>query len=193
MLLKKHTLAAIKTGEITLVFRRWKRSTVKTGGTLKTAIGVLAIDRVVITNVKEITEGDARSAGYNSKAELLEEIDDRDGTLYRIELRYLGADPRIALRENDRLSKVDYESIFARLKRFDAFSRNGPWTQQVLLAIRQHPKRAAAELAAQTGFEKEWLKTNIRKLKNMGLTISHHPGYELSPRGKAFLDYIGKV
>ncbi|WP_294276703.1 hypothetical protein [uncultured Chryseobacterium sp.] len=38
-----------------------------------------------------------------------------------------------------------------------------------------------------TGFEKEWLKLNIRKLKNMGLTISHTVGYEISPLGSEYL------
>ncbi len=30
-------------------------------------------------------------------------------------------------------------------------------------------------------------KTNVRKLKALGLTISHDTGYELSPRGRASL------
>jgi hypothetical protein len=31
------------------------------------------------------------------------------------------------------------------------------------------------------------LKLDVRKLKNLGLTISLPTGYELSPRGRAFL------
>ena len=54
-------------------------------------------------------------------------------------------------------------------------------------AIAEHPHLAAAELAERTGFDKEWLKLQVRKLKNLGLTISHHPGYELSPRGRVVL------
>lgn len=46
MLLKNSILKRIKAGEITLAFRKWKRPTVKTGGTLRTSVGVLAIDRV---------------------------------------------------------------------------------------------------------------------------------------------------
>jgi len=38
------------------------------------------------------------------------------------------------------------------------------------------------------GLEKEVFKNDVRKLKRIGLTISHSPGYELSPRGKAYLD-----
>jgi hypothetical protein len=30
-------------------------------------------------------------------------------------------------------------------------------------------------------------KNDVRKLKSLGLTISHSPGYELSPRGHALL------
>ncbi|MEM7550324.1 MAG: hypothetical protein AAF363_11640 [Bacteroidota bacterium] len=36
--------------------------------------------------------------------------------------------------------------------------------------------------------EKEWLKLNIRKLKNLGLTISHNPRYEISPLGIAYIE-----
>jgi Mn-dependent DtxR family transcriptional regulator len=46
---------------------------------------------------------------------------------------------------------------------------------------------SAGYLAAKAGVEKEWLKINVRKLKNLGLTISHQSGYELSPRGQEFL------
>lgn len=45
----------------------------------------------------------------------------------------------------------------------------------------------AGELAAKIGVEKEWLKLNVRKLKNLGLTVSHQPGYELSLRGREYL------
>ena len=41
-----------------------------------------------------------------------------------------------------------------------------------------------------TGFEKEWLKLNIRKLKNLGLTISHNVGYRLSPLGEHFIEEL---
>ena len=33
-------------------------------------------------------------------------------------------------------------------------------------------------------------KANVRKLKNLGLTVSHHPGYTLSPRGETMLRHL---
>ena len=46
MLFRADDLAAIAAGEITLAFRRWKRPTVKSGGTLATRPGLLAIEAV---------------------------------------------------------------------------------------------------------------------------------------------------
>ena len=43
----------------------------------------------------------------------------------------------------------------------------------------------------QPGVELLPMKADIRKLKSLGLTISHDVGYELSPRGAAYLDHVG--
>lgn len=187
MLLKMAELQAIQSGRVTLVFRRWRRPSVRTGGTLTTAVGVLAIDRVDQIEAAQITEEDAVQAGQASAADLRAALAGREGYLYRIEVRYAGPDPRLRLRQEDELDPAALEKLTSKLARLDAASRVGPWTQTVLEAIARQPKVAAAVLAESTGFEKDWLKINVRKLKNLGLTISHHPGYELSPRGQALL------
>ena len=76
-----------------------------------------------------------------------------------------------------------------RLARYDAASRSGPWTRQVLSLIAEQPGVPAADLAVALQVDKQWLKTNVRKLKNMGFTESLRVGYRLSPRGCAFLDH----
>ncbi len=187
MLLTQAELHAIKSGTQTRVYRRWKRPGVKTGGTLKTSIGLLAIDRVTPIERDRITARDAKQAGHDSLPELLALLDAREGDLYRIDVRYAGTDPRIKLRENDTLEPQALQALLAALARLDKASKTGPWTKTVLKAIERNPHVAAVTLATRTGYEKEWLKLNIRKLKNLGLTISHEPGYELSPRGKALL------
>ena len=109
------------------------------------------------------------------------------GDLYRIKLRFEGEDPRLELREKADLTQEEIVEIRRRLDRFDGFSRRGPWTAIVLGLIAENPGTRAADLADLAGFEKPWLKTNVRKLKEMGLTESLSPGYRLSPRGRAFL------
>lgn len=188
MLIRQAILKSIAAGEVHCAFRRWTRPTVKTGGTLKTSIGVLRIDAVTQVPLTSITAQDARKAGYETRNALLADLAKRDGgRIYRIDLHFDGADPRIALRENVNLSNAEIENLRARLARLDASSTHGPWTRPVLESIRARPREKAGDLAARLGVPKEWLKISVRKLKNLGLTISHEPGYELSPRGRRLL------
>ena len=71
MLLKQRVLNGIAEGRITLAFRRWKRPTVKAGGSLRTVIGVLAIESVDVVDEESITKQDAKRAGYAAREELL--------------------------------------------------------------------------------------------------------------------------
>lgn len=180
MLIRVATLKQIKAGKVTLAFRRWRKPTVKSGGTLNTAIGQLVIEEVSKATERSITKAQATAAGFESKTQLLEELAGRDGDIYRIKLAYTGIDPRETLR-------VDKDDLAPVLKRLD---RMGCWTKDVLSAIKHHPRIRAADLAEKLDCEKDWLKTNVRKLKNLGLTISHEVGYELSPRGKAVLKQL---
>lgn len=187
MLIPWKTLERIKAGEVDLAFRRWRRASVREGGTLKTAVGVLRIERVERIGPGDISESDAKRAGAASRTELMRELDRREGDLFRITISFGGDDPRIALREAANLSDDDLAEILKRLERLDSRSREGAWTRRVLTAIAEHPHQPAVELARVTGHPKERLKLNVRKLKNMGLTVSHHPGYSLAPRGEVVL------
>ena len=194
MLINRRTLDGIATGRISLVFRRWKRPTVREAGSLKTAIGVLAINSVRAITEDEITEQDVRQADYSSRAELLADLKSRPDTkLYRICLRFAGADPRIALRKQTSLTNDDLEELSRRLARLDRNRHYGPWTIKVLKLIDEQPETLASKLAEAAGLEKQWLKTHVRKLKELGLTESLAVGYRLSPRGRAFLDHAARV
>jgi len=191
MLFKQPVLERIAKGEITLAFRRWQRPSVKAGGTLLTPVGQLAIAKVEEIALDKLSRRDALLAGYDDLESLRNELArSRPGTLYRIRFRLAGADPRIKLREDDRLSADDLQEIVERLDRLDRRSAVGPWTRKVLGLIARYPERRAAELAEQSNFEKEWLKLHVRKLKNLGLTESLHPGYRLSPRGEAIWESL---
>lgn len=186
MLFRQPILDRIAAGEIRIAFRQWKHPTVKAGGTLLTPVGLLAIESVDPIEPAKLKLRDARGAGFESLDALRNDLAaQREAPLYRIRFTLAGADPRIALRESARLSTTDVDDLTARLARLDARAEH-PWTTQVLELIDRHPERSAGELATLSGFEKEWLKTNVRKLKNLGLTESLNPGYRLSPRGRAF-------
>ena len=179
MLLKRPVLDAIQAGRISLLFRKWRRVTVKAGGTLKTAIGVLSIDKV--ERVRTIGEIDAKHAGYPSSAALMAELDTYPtGDLYRIAVSFAGADPRVALRENTDLSAEDWQALDASLARM-------PWAPATLDIISRYPATLAATLAEDLGVARDVFKPRVRRLKELGLTESLDIGYRLSPRGKEVL------
>ena len=190
MLLRMAVLERIVSGEISLVFRRWRKPTVRSGGSLRTALGVLRILDVASVTEADISEADAARAGVSSRAALLEGLGEREAQVYRIAVEYAGTDPRVALRQQDDLSAAEIEQIIGKLQRLDARSRAGPWTARVLAAIEEHPGVVSGTLAERLGCERDWLKPQVRKLKNLGLTISLQIGYELSPRGGVVLNRL---
>lgn len=188
MLFRQHFLDGIRRGTITVAYRRWERPSVKSGGSLMTSVGQLHIASVRPVNLKEISEKDARHAGFGSLAELLTELRQRSaGRFYRIELGPLRADPRFALRSEARLNKNALRDLSERLQRLDVHSVYGPWTIRTLEIILLHPGVRAGDICALIDQTIDRFKPNVRKLKNLGLTESLEIGYRLSPRGIAFL------
>jgi hypothetical protein len=188
MLFRQRFLDGIRDGTITLAFRRWRRPSVRSGGTLLTAAGQLSITSVDEVAMTRISNGDARRAGYTSREELLTELQNRnEGKVYRIELGALRVDPRVALRQSASLSETESHEIARRLRRLDERAAQGPWTRQTLDLIRSRPAVRAGDLCRLVGMELQPFKLNVRKLKTLGLTESLEVGYRLSARGAAFL------
>ncbi len=192
MLIKNAILDRIKAGEIRLIFRRWKKCGVKAGGRQMTQRGVLAVDSVEVVTERKITTADAAAAGFDSKKDLLASMPPAsdDTEIYRIVVRWAGEDPRRALRDEADLSKAELDDIIAKLKKLDAGSKRGPWTESYLQMIRDQPNTHAAILAEQIGLTIPTFKPWVRKLKALGLTESLRPGYRLAPRGEKVLNAL---
>jgi hypothetical protein len=174
VLFKQAQLRGIAAGEIDLQFRRWDRPRARAGGRQTTAVGIVRIDDV--RRVRTISRRDARRAGFATPDDVVAALRP-DGDLYRIALHLEGPDPRIALRET---IPEDFSELRAKVERL-------PWGFEYLRLIRDNPEVRAEELAGSLGLEKRVFKPRVRRLKELGLTISLSPGYRLSPRGEAFL------
>jgi hypothetical protein len=186
VLIRPSDLARIRDGEIDLAFRRWERPRLLVGTRMRTVVGLVEVTSV--DRVDDVTDDDAARAGAD-REQLLRLMEPRaPAPIWRVGLRFAGADPRAALREQHDLSAEDRAALVARLDRFDRASPHGPWTREVLQLIRAHPARRAPELAEELGRETAGFKRDVRKLKELGLTESLDVGYRLSPRGAALLD-----
>jgi hypothetical protein len=190
MRLPPQTLAAIAEGRVDLAFRRWERPRVKEGGRQLTAAGVIGLAEVQLVPREAVTDADACRAGFESATALLGFLDRKAaGEIFRVRLRLVGPDPRVALRQ--RLpDEAELDSLQARLVRLDRASSHGPWTRAVLELIAAHPERRAVELATELGRERLPFKVDVRKLKQLGLTESRPIGYRISPRGRAVLERL---
>lgn len=189
MLIPKPFWDPIRAGEVTVAFRRWKRLMVKPGRVYRTAAGRLHVDSVEVIDPAQIGENDARLAGLPDPDAVRRELrGDVGDPVYRIRFHHLDEpDPRSVLANDDDLTEEDIESIGKRLARLDAASSSGPWTLETLDLIERHPERRAPDLAEMVGRETQPFKLDVRKLKNLGLTLSFRIGYRLSPRGKAYV------
>jgi hypothetical protein len=192
--------AGLVSGAITLTFRLWDRARVRPGMRYRChPIGVLEVDAVDRVTVGAITEEEARRAGLADRAELLGYMGERaaeplapDTPVFRIALHHAGDGDRVPGALDADLSDEAVREIAQRLARLDASSRAGPWTDQTLGLIEAHPRTAASRLARSVGRETAPFKADVVKLKKLGLTQSFEVGYEISPRGRAFLDRRGR-
>jgi hypothetical protein len=188
MLIKDEVVEKIRTGQITVLFRRWSRPGAKAGGTQMTQGGVVGIDTVEVVTEADITDADAVASGYADRDDLIAHLNYREDAIYRIGVRWVGEDPRIAMRAS--LDDSDIAEIIAKLEKMDRTSKRGAWTQSYLEVIRDMPATYSGLLANYLGISQADFKPWVRKLKALGLTESLEVGYRLSPRGEKVLAAI---
>lgn len=192
MLFKSRFWPGIADGSITLTFRRWKRPQAVAGHVYRTPGGRIVVDSVAVVGAGTISEAEARMAGYETASALAADLrGDAALPVYRVAFRRLGEpDPREELAAADTFIADDIEQIRERLARWDRASSFSPWTLATLRLIAGRPGQRAGDLAAALGRETLGFKTDVRKLKSLGLTVSLETGYRLSPRGAAFLAHV---
>ena len=189
MLFEQRFWPLIADGSVTVTFRRWRRRQAVAGRRYRTAAGIIEVDSIEVVRPGDITDDDARQSGFPSAAAVVAALRGSDDLpVYRIAFHAVDEpDPRAELAAAADLDDEQVAELDRRLERLDRASANGPWTLQTLETIARRPATRAAELAASLGRETPPFKLDVRKLKNLGLTISLERGYRLSPRGEAYL------
>ena len=201
MLISKAIAEQIRAGTVTTQYRRWEAPRVKVGGTQLTPAGLVRFTRVArVNDVGKLTDRAARAAGMRNADALRKALTPRPGRdpgergsrggehVYRINLQWAGEDPRLALRE-ELPDDEECAEIARKTAVLDRRLGEG-WTRETLEWIEVNPQVVSKRLAQLSGVELAPMKTDIRKLKGLGLTISHDVGYELSPRGAKFLEWL---
>ena len=193
MLFHKRFHDGLRAGSIDLTFRRWTTPRVKVGGRYRFGrsdiLKVVAIDRV---RLGDIETREARRAGFGSVEELRSALRSPSKPaltartpVTRVRFRYEGEEESIPVARTP--SEEEIARIAKRLAGMEKLSRRDPWIDLVLAWIEENPQRRAGDLADELGLEKQKLKSDVRRLKKLGLTRSFEVGYELTPLGRAVL------
>jgi hypothetical protein len=189
VLFEKRFWPLIADGTVTVTFRRWKRPQALVARRYRTPGGIVEVERVSVVDPAQITAADARRSGHTTKAALMADLrGDPSLPVTRIQFHLVDEpDPRAELAASTALTAADVDAIDTRLDRLDARSSHGAWTREILHTIEARPATRAPDLAASFERETAEFKIDVRKLKNLGLTLSLPVGYRLSPRGEAYL------
>lgn len=173
--------------EMTVTIRAWHAPQIKAGKRYRfDDDNELVIHTVDLTPLDALTPLDLAAAGFPTRADfdaaLPRFANDRPtGPFYVV---------RFTLEPHQQLPPAappEIDKLLARLDKLDRLSPVGPWTHATLAAIAANPRLVSTRLADQLGRERFALKTDIRKLKAMGLTRSHDVGYDVTELGHQIL------
>jgi hypothetical protein len=189
VLFERRLREGINAGTITMAFRRWRRSQAVAGGRYRTGLDIVEAESVDVVAVEDITTDEVSAAGYESIEKLRADLrGPADVPVYRIRFRRTdAADPRDQLAADGDIGRDQVADLYRRLSHMDKTSPRGAWTIATLTAIADNPGVAASTLAATAGVERATFKRDVRRLKELGLTLSLTTGYRLSPRGESYL------
>lgn len=197
LLFHKRFHAGIVDGAVRLTFRLWDKPHVKAGGRYRVhPIGVVEVNSVEPLTVGQISEADAKAGGFQSRDELLAylapvaKVKLTDATkVFRVGFVHGGDGDRVAIALD---TEISADALADLEKRVGRLERQGKWVRRVMELIEKHMRVAASALAKKLKRETEPFKIDVRKLKKLGLTQSFEVGYEVSPRGRAFLALTAK-
>jgi hypothetical protein len=196
MMFKGEFLNGIAAGEVTRTYRRWKRPQVKQDGIYQLyRKGAIQVTDIGAVTENSVTDSAARLSGFDSATSLLDYLGHASpgSELYCVKFRYIGEVRKKGPDQSAIDSETEWQTLADKLAAKDRSSAVGPWTLATLTLIGESPGTSSKLLAASLKRIQMDLKKDIRKLKQLGLTISLETGYKLSDRGRSYLDRERKV
>lgn len=186
--LSKRILRGVAAGEISEAYLRWPSPLAEAGTRLSTVVGLIGVGEVSRVDPGELTDDDARRAGFGSAAGLRASLAKHGrGEVYRLTLSFEGPAPR-PVAEPVVVGGRERAVIDQQLARLDVSAPRGPWTRQVLEVLRRRPGIRAAELAAEHNRPVSRCKSDVWRLRELGLVEQVESGFGLSARGRSYLE-----
>ena len=188
MLLPMKVAQGVADGSVRLAFRRWRKQDVQPGQVFTTSAGLVRVDAVSVVSTprRSPTRRPGSPAGPPPTSCASRLAPEGVDVPRRAVVRRPGPAGRAPRRPPTSPARTSPSST-SGWSGWTGLPRTEPWTLHYLELIREHPQRRAPDLAELVGRETAPFKLDVRKLKNLGLTVSFPVGYEVSPRGLAYL------
>lgn len=198
MLIKTQFYEGIRDGSITLTFRNWKSPRVKPGQQYRFGMAdIIEVDSIEQVPVSSISEHDANNAGFTNISKLIKFLNKnspqhitKESSVFKVQFHYVQDRKYTPPADNVEITPQAINDVIAKLHKMDRLSKQDPWTIQVLTLIQENPQTASSQLAHIMQRDRQTFKSDVRKLKKLGLTVSFEVGYELSAFGEAVLNRI---
>ncbi|MDE0193066.1 MAG: hypothetical protein OXQ90_17060 [Gammaproteobacteria bacterium] len=176
----------IRSGKVTVSFRNWRRPHAKVGGVYRLRpTGAVKVTRLASARLADVTVDDAARAGFQSVEALVAFLGlARSALVTRVEFALTDDMPKTT-------PSLTPDEVVKRLNATDRRSA-APWTGRVLKLIEAYPATRAGDLAPVMGWDTPKFKSNVRKLKALGLTQSLEVGYRLTELGVRVLQKTGR-
>lgn len=172
------------------MFFRWGEPLTRVGARLVTSVGLVGVDSVRQVELASIDESEARLAGFSSAGGLRSMLERRGpGAVFRVELRFLGpaGQEEAELDHLVELSSAERDRFARELARLDVSAAHGGWTWWLLELVGRRPGVRVAEVAAEWGRPVSRCKSDVWRLRQMGLLEPVPGGVQLSAVGRALL------
>lgn len=177
----------VAAGEITETYFRWPSPQARPGIRVPTRRGLVEITSVTEIDPASLTDHDAARAGFSTATGLLASLARHRGRTYRLALTHLGPAEEHSPAPTA-LDERTSSELQAQLARLDLATPRGPWTRHVLDTLRRHPGLSPADLAAQQQRPVSRTKTDLWRLRELGLIDTTGEGLHLSALALSYLD-----
>ncbi|RRO20537.1 hypothetical protein EIL87_01195 [Saccharopolyspora rhizosphaerae] len=186
-MLSERIARGVAAGQITHTYFRWPSPQARPGARVPTRAGLIEITSLTEVDPAELTDDDAARAGFSSAAGLRASLSRHRGATYRLELTHLGH-PGTPAPQPAPLEQARRRELQAQLARLDLGTPRGPWTRRLLELLRTHPGMSPAEVAAAQQRPVSRTKTDLWRLRELGLLDTTAEGLRLSGLALSYLD-----
>jgi len=192
LLFSKEEYSNIRSGRITLAFRHWTTKRLDAGKIYKSGelgyIEVIEIDKMPLA---QVTDRDARKAGYNNRNEFMEmymrfhKIENIDETItMRICFRYIGEN---LISKESPLKLKEIASALEKIRQIDLKAKTGPWAANALKTLQNENEKIwlpIDQLSMLLTLPRSQLLKKIPQLENIALiTTNAKKGVKLTKLG----------